>query len=185
MVVEAVIEDLDAKRAVFRELEARARPDAILASNTSSLLVGRLEQGLQRPGRVAGLHFFNPVHKMLLVEVVRAPATEPAVVAALCRWAASLGKVPVVVKDSPGFAVNRVLMPYLNEALVLAAEGVGIEPIDRVMRRFGMPLGPFELLDQVGLDVAAHIARTMEPYFAERLAATGAATPPVGTRATF
>jgi 3-hydroxyacyl-CoA dehydrogenase/enoyl-CoA hydratase/3-hydroxybutyryl-CoA epimerase len=168
LVVEAVIEDLQAKRAVFREMEKEAPPSAILATNTSSLSVRQLQEVLKHPGRVAGLHFFNPVHKMPLVEVVQAPATTDETVAALVRWAIQLGKTPIVVRDSPGFVVNRVLMPYLNEAVLLAREGMSIARIDQAMRRFGMPMGPLELIDQVGLDVAAHIARSMEPLFGDR-----------------
>ncbi len=167
-VVEAVIEELEAKRSVFRDLEKEVPPSAILATNTSSLSVRQLQEGLKHPGRVAGLHFFNPVHKMPLVEVIQAPLTKDETVGALVRWAVQLGKTPVVVKDSPGFVVNRILMPYLNEAVLLAAEGMAVAHIDQAMRRFGMPMGPLELLDQVGLDVAAHIARAMEPLFADR-----------------
>jgi 3-hydroxyacyl-CoA dehydrogenase/enoyl-CoA hydratase/3-hydroxybutyryl-CoA epimerase len=170
LVIEAALEDLEVKRGVFRELEKRTRPDAILATNTSSLLVRQLQEGLAHPGRVAGLHFFNPVHKMPLVEVARAPATDAGTVELLARWAVVLGKTPVVVQDSPGFVVNRVLMPYLNEAVLLVAEGMGVEEVDRLMTRFGMPMGPLELLDQVGLDVAAHIARSIQPAFGNRFA---------------
>ncbi|HZT80612.1 MAG TPA: 3-hydroxyacyl-CoA dehydrogenase NAD-binding domain-containing protein, partial [Gemmataceae bacterium] len=168
VVIEAAVEDLGAKRAVFRELDARTKPTAVLATNTSSLPVASLAEGLAHPERVAGLHFFNPVHKMPLVEVVRAPATEEGVIAALRRLTVHLNKTPVVVKDSPGFVVNRVLMPYLHEAVLLVAEGLDIEDVDRTMRRFGMPMGPLELLDQVGLDVAAHVARAVRPVFEKR-----------------
>jgi 3-hydroxyacyl-CoA dehydrogenase/enoyl-CoA hydratase/3-hydroxybutyryl-CoA epimerase len=168
LVIEAALEDLEVKRSVFRELEKRTRPDAILATNTSSLLVRQLQEGLAHPGRVAGLHFFNPVHKMPLVEVARAPATDAGAVELLVHWAVVLGKTPVTVLDSPGFVVNRVLMPYLNEAVLLVAEGMGAEEVDRLMTRFGMPMGPLELLDQVGLDVAAHIARAVQPAFGDR-----------------
>jgi 3-hydroxyacyl-CoA dehydrogenase/enoyl-CoA hydratase/3-hydroxybutyryl-CoA epimerase len=169
LVVEAIVEDLQAKQAVFRELEQRTNPTAILGTNTSSLLVKQLQQGRQHPERVAGLHFFNPVHKMPLVEVVRAPSTNNQVVGRLMQWSAALGKTPVEVVDSPGFVVNRILMPYTYEAVLLAATGVPVETIDQTMRQFGMPMGPLELLDQVGVDVAAHIARAMQPLFAERL----------------
>jgi 3-hydroxyacyl-CoA dehydrogenase/enoyl-CoA hydratase/3-hydroxybutyryl-CoA epimerase len=163
LVIEAIVEDLAAKRDLFRDLEKQTAPATILATNTSSLRVEDLQEGLEHPGRVAGLHFFNPVHKMPLIEVVRTPATRELVAESLRRWAVGLGKTPILVKDSPGFLVNRILMPYLNEAVRLAAEGMGFEWIDRAMRRFGMPVGPLELLDQVGLDVAAHIARGMAP----------------------
>ena len=168
VVVEAAVEDLDAKRAVFHELDGRAGPTAVLATNTSSLLVSRLEEGLTYPERVGGMHFFNPVHKMDLVEVVRTAATNERSVAVLVRWAIALGKTPVVVRDSPGFVVNRVLTPYLNEATLLVAEEMEIQEIDKGMRRFGMPMGPLELLDQIGLDVAAHVARSLGPVLEGR-----------------
>jgi 3-hydroxyacyl-CoA dehydrogenase/enoyl-CoA hydratase/3-hydroxybutyryl-CoA epimerase len=170
LVVEAAIEDLDAKRGIFRELEKQTRPDTILATNTSSLVVERLLDGLQHPERVGGLHFFNPVHKMPLVEVVRTPQTDAATWATLMQFAIDLGKekTPVVVKDSPGFVVNRILMPYVNEAVLLLQEGAFVEKIDRIMRRFGMPMGPLELLDQVGLDIAAHIEKSMRPFVEQR-----------------
>jgi 3-hydroxyacyl-CoA dehydrogenase/enoyl-CoA hydratase/3-hydroxybutyryl-CoA epimerase len=169
LVVEAVVEDLAAKRSVFRELERRVRPTTVLATNTSSLPVSKLQEGLSHPGRVGGLHFFNPVHKMPLVEVVRAPATEEGPLDSLAGWAADLGKTPVIVRDGPGLLVNRILMPYLAEAVRLVGEGMAIDAVDRVMRRFGMPVGPLELLDQVGLDVAAHIARAMQPVLGEQV----------------
>jgi 3-hydroxyacyl-CoA dehydrogenase/enoyl-CoA hydratase/3-hydroxybutyryl-CoA epimerase len=170
IVIEAVIEDLEAKRTLFRELEKHTRPDAVLATNTSSLSVRQLQEGLAHPERVAGLHFFNPVHKMELVEVAHTPLTDSRVTELLAHWAVVLGKTPVVVRDSPGFVVNRILMPYLNEAVLLVAEGMRIDAVDQVMRRFGMPMGPLELLDQVGLDVAAHIANAMQPTFGTRFA---------------
>jgi 3-hydroxyacyl-CoA dehydrogenase/enoyl-CoA hydratase/3-hydroxybutyryl-CoA epimerase len=163
VVIEAAVEDMEIKRKLFRELEARTRPDAILATNTSALSVTGLQEGLSHPERIAGLHFFNPIHKMPLVEVVRTPATADFAPARLTAWAIALGKTPVQVHDAPGFVVNRVLMPYLNEAVLLVAEGMKIADVDRVMRRFGMPMGPLELLDQIGLDVSAHVARSMQP----------------------
>jgi 3-hydroxyacyl-CoA dehydrogenase/enoyl-CoA hydratase/3-hydroxybutyryl-CoA epimerase len=169
VVVEAALEDLNAKKAIFRELEARTRPETVLATNTSSLPVERLQENLKHPERVAGMHFFNPVHKMPLVEVARTPASSPATLATLMQWAIQLGKTPVLVRDSPGFVVNRILTPYLNEAVTLVAEGLTIEQVDRIMKRFGMPMGPLELLDQIGLDIAAHVARSMQPVLAGRI----------------
>jgi 3-hydroxyacyl-CoA dehydrogenase/enoyl-CoA hydratase/3-hydroxybutyryl-CoA epimerase len=168
LVVEAVLEDMGLKKKVFQELERHTRADTILATNTSSLSVREIQEGLTHPERVGGLHFFNPVHKMPLVEVVETPVTGAGIGTILARWAADLGKIPVQVKDGPGFVVNRILMPYLYEAVILAAEKVPLERIDYIMRRFGMPMGPFELMDQVGLDVGAHIARTMQPFVAKR-----------------
>jgi 3-hydroxyacyl-CoA dehydrogenase / enoyl-CoA hydratase / 3-hydroxybutyryl-CoA epimerase len=168
LVIEAAVEKLDAKRAVFRELEARTRPGTVLATNTSSLLVASLQEGLRQPERVAGLHFFNPVHKMPLVEVARAPASSDMALSTLAAWSIALGKTPVVVRDSPGFVVNRILMPYLVEAVLLIGEGMKVDEIDGTMKRFGMPMGPLELLDQIGLDVAAHVAASMQPAMAGR-----------------
>jgi 3-hydroxyacyl-CoA dehydrogenase/enoyl-CoA hydratase/3-hydroxybutyryl-CoA epimerase len=171
LIVEAIIEDVAAKEAVFREMENRTKSTALLATNTSSLLVSRLQEGRKHPQRVAGLHFFNPVHKMPLVEVVRAPGTSNQAVAALKQWTIGLGKTPVEVADGPGFVVNRILMPYTYEAMLLLAEGLPMASIDSTMRKFGMPMGPFEMVDQVGLDVASHITRSMRPVFDERAGA--------------
>jgi 3-hydroxyacyl-CoA dehydrogenase/enoyl-CoA hydratase/3-hydroxybutyryl-CoA epimerase len=168
VVVEAAIEDLELKKQLFRDMAARCGPQTILATNTSSLLVAALQEGLTGPERVAGMHYFNPVHRIPLVEVVRGPSTSPATLATLAQWAVRLGKVPVLVGDGPGFVVNRVLMPYLNEAVLLAALGMPIAAVDRVMRRFGMQMGPLEVLDQIGLDVAAHVARSMAPLMSDR-----------------
>jgi 3-hydroxyacyl-CoA dehydrogenase/enoyl-CoA hydratase/3-hydroxybutyryl-CoA epimerase len=169
LVVEAVVEDLDIKRRVFGELETRVRPDALLVTNTSSLLVAWLQEACRQPERVGGLHFFNPVHKMPLVEVIRGFVTTDGATARLAQWAIDLGKTPVVVKDSPGFLVNRILMPYLGEAVLLLGEpGGSVKHIDAAMKRFGMPMGPLELLDQVGIDVAAHIEKSIRPAFGAR-----------------
>jgi 3-hydroxyacyl-CoA dehydrogenase/enoyl-CoA hydratase/3-hydroxybutyryl-CoA epimerase len=173
VVVEAAIEELQAKRAIFQELERRTTPGTLLATNTSSLSVAALQEGLAHPERVAGLHFFNPVHKMPLVEVVCGPATAPTAADRLAAWAATLGKTPVIVGDRPGFVVNRILMPYLAEAVLLAAQEMPVELIDRTMRRFGMPMGPLELLDQIGLDVAAHVGRSLGPVAGNRFAPGG------------
>ncbi len=169
LVIEAVIEDLNLKKNVFRELENRTRPDTILASNTSSLSVAKIQAGTNRPQRIAGLHFFNPVHKMILVEVIWGPQTERTLIPELSHFAAELGKTPVVVRDSTGFLVNRILFPYLNEAGLLVAEGMPVQQVDRIMERFGMLMGPLRLLDEIGLDVAAHVAATVAPVFGERL----------------
>jgi 3-hydroxyacyl-CoA dehydrogenase/enoyl-CoA hydratase/3-hydroxybutyryl-CoA epimerase len=168
VVIEAAVEDVEAKRAVFRELDRRTPPTAVLATNTSSLTVAALQDGLSHPERVAGMHFFNPVHKMPLVEIARTPRTNDGSLAVLTRLAVALGKTPVVVNDCPGFVVNRILMPYLNEAVVLVGEGLTIKEVDEVMTRFGMVMGPLAVLDQVGLDVAAHVARAMQPVVGDR-----------------
>jgi 3-hydroxyacyl-CoA dehydrogenase/enoyl-CoA hydratase/3-hydroxybutyryl-CoA epimerase len=167
LVVEAVLEEPALKKKVFEQLEQQTRPETVLATNTSSLSVTDLQTGLRHPERVAGLHFFNPVHKMDLVEVVRAPATNDASMKLLTRFTLALGKTPIRVGDGPGFVVNRVLIPYLNEALLLVNEGMDIDEVDGLMRRFGMPMGPLQLLDQIGLDVAAHVADSMQPRLGE------------------
>jgi 3-hydroxyacyl-CoA dehydrogenase/enoyl-CoA hydratase/3-hydroxybutyryl-CoA epimerase len=161
LAVEAVPEREGLKLQVLRRLDERLRPEAIVATNTSSLSVGRLAEATGRPGQVAGLHFFNPVHRMQLVEVVRAPGTSDHTIATLVELVRSLGKVPLVVADGPGFLVNRILFPYLDEAVRMVSEGTPPDEIDREMRRFGMPMGPLQLLDHVGIDVAADVAQTL------------------------
>jgi 3-hydroxyacyl-CoA dehydrogenase/enoyl-CoA hydratase/3-hydroxybutyryl-CoA epimerase len=170
MVVEAVVEDPAVKKDVFRKLDECTRPTTVLATNTSSLSVASLQEGVAHPERVAGLHFFNPVHKMDLIEVVQAPATSETALRLLMRWALTLGKTPIRVKDGPGFVVNRVLMPYLNEAVLMVAEGMAIDEVDGLMRKFGMPMGPLQVLDQVGMDVAAHIADSIQPRLGAKYA---------------
>jgi 3-hydroxyacyl-CoA dehydrogenase / enoyl-CoA hydratase / 3-hydroxybutyryl-CoA epimerase len=167
--IEAVVEDLDVKRRVFAELEVRMRGDALLATNTSSLSVDALADGLRHPDRFVGFHFFNPVHKMPLVEVVRGARTSDAALVTAVGLARRLGKTPVVVKDSPGFVVNRILMPYLREAMHLLEEGFTVTDIDAAMRGFGMPMGPFEVVDEVGLDVAHKVASVLSAAFPGRM----------------
>lgn len=161
LVIEAVTERMDVKQAVFRDLELYCPAHAVLASNTSALSIQAIGSALQNPNRVLGLHFFNPVHRMQLIEVVRTEHSRDDDVAMLLDFVKRLGKVPLLTADSPGFVVNRILFPYLDEAVRLHCEGVPTEDIDRALKRFGMPMGPMELLDQVGIDVAAHVADTL------------------------
>lgn len=169
LVVEAVVERLDVKRAVFAELEAGVRDDCVLATNTSSLPVTEIARDVRRPERVCGMHFFNPVHRMPLVEVVRAARTSDETVATVYALAKRLGKTPVVVADGPGFLVNRILSPYLNEAGHLLGEGLTVEAIDAAARAFGMPMGPLRLIDEIGIDVARHAGQTMHHALGDRL----------------
>lgn len=169
LVIEAVVEDLEVKTAVFRELEREVRDDCVIASNTSSLPITTMAAVFRRPERFCGLHFFNPVDRMRLVEVVRGEHTDDRTVATAFELAKRLGKTPIVVGDCPGFLVNRVLMPYLSEACLLVEEGLTIEIVDRALVNFGMPMGPFELLDEVGLDVAMRAARRLSAAYAERV----------------
>lgn len=169
LVLEAVAEKLEVKRAVFAQAAAQARPDTILATNTSSLSVTAIAQGLPHPERVVGMHFFNPVHAMPLVEIVRGRDTAPEVVAATAKLALALGKTPVVVADVAGFLVNRVLGPYLDEAVRLFQLGIAPERIERAALDFGLPMGPLELLDEVGIDIAAHAATSLHAAYGERM----------------
>jgi len=161
LVVEAVVERDDVKDKVFGTLDRVVQASAILASNTSSLSVTRMATSTGRANQVAGLHFFNPVHRMELVEVVRAAETDDLTVARLVAFVKAVGKTPIVTTDTPGFLVNRVLFPYLGEAVLMVTQGFGIEQIDKEIRRFGMPMGPLELLDQVGLDVAHSVSSSL------------------------
>lgn len=169
VVVEAVIENMAVKRAVLQEVEAAVRPDVIIATNTSSLSVDEMAAVLERPGRFAGMHFFNPVHRMPLVEVVQGTGTDPDTVETLAALAVRLGKVPVVTRDAPGFLVNRILGPYLIEAGHLLDEGWDAAAVDRAWKRFGMPMGPYRLIDEVGIDIVAHAGRTMAEAFGDRM----------------
>ncbi|CAN5135934.1 fatty acid oxidation complex subunit alpha FadJ [soil metagenome] len=169
LVIEAIVEDAGIKRAVLAEVEKELAGDAVLATNTSSLRVDGLARALARPERFGGLHFFNPVEKMPLVEVVRGERTSADALATLHGAALALGKTPVVVRDGPGFWVNRLLMPYLNEAAHLYAEGVPVDVLDGALEEFGLPMGPLALLDEVGLDIAARVGKVLGEAFPDRM----------------
>lgn len=172
LVIEAIIEDENAKKALWRDVESRARKDALFATNTSSIPLDRLAAGLSDPGRLMGLHFFNPVAKMQLVEVISGPRTHAAALARGRSLMVALERLPVDVQSAPGFLVNRALMPYLLEAVALADEGVPLKTIDAAACDFGMPMGPIALADTVGLDICLSVARTLsEPL--------GLAVPPL------
>ena len=157
VVIEAIFENLDAKRELYARLEPRMKPGALLATNTSSIMLEPLAERLADPARLVGLHFFNPVAQMPLIEIVHAERTAATAVQAATAFARRLDKLPVPCRSAPGFMVNRVLTPYLNEAMYAADEGVALAAIDQAAVRFGMPMGPIELADVVGLDVAAHV----------------------------
>lgn len=161
LVIEAVVENMDVKKKVFAETEKNVNPECLLTSNTSSLSVEEMSKALEIPGRFAGLHFFNPVHLMPLVEIIVHSKIDPETVEALYKWVLKVKKTPVVVKDGPGFLVNRILMPYLNEAGYLLEEGVSVKDLDQAALNFGMPMGPCRLLDEVGIDVAVKVAKVM------------------------
>ncbi|MEO8430063.1 MAG: 3-hydroxyacyl-CoA dehydrogenase NAD-binding domain-containing protein [Acidobacteriota bacterium] len=171
--IEAVVEKLGVKRSVLKEWEAVVPDSAIFASNTSTLPIGEIAAGARVPSRVVGMHFFNPVDRLPLVEVIRGRDTSDEAVATVFALAKALGKTPVAVADTPGFLVNRILTPYLLEAVRLVQAGSRIEDVDRVMTRFGMPVGPIALLDDVGLDVAAKAGEVLQAAFPDRMNASG------------
>jgi 3-hydroxyacyl-CoA dehydrogenase/enoyl-CoA hydratase/3-hydroxybutyryl-CoA epimerase len=157
LVIEAAVEKLDLKQQIFREIAEKIPGCRLIASNTSALSIDQITDGLPDPTKVVGIHFFNPVHRMQLVEVVQGSRTSSLALATAIQFVKSIGKLPVLVKDSPGFLVNRILLPYMMEAFNLFAEGYRLERIDRVMLDFGMPMGPLRLADEVGLDVSLHV----------------------------
>jgi len=144
----------------------------VLASNTSSLSVTEMAAATKRPEKVAGMHFFNPVHRMPLVEIIRGEQSADATIASLVSFSRKLGKTAIVVKDSPGFLVNRILAPYMNEAATLLQEGQTVEHIDKAILKFGMPMGPLTLYDEVGIDVAYKVAKILEAAFGDRMQAS-------------
>ncbi|HEU4532197.1 MAG TPA: 3-hydroxyacyl-CoA dehydrogenase NAD-binding domain-containing protein [Steroidobacteraceae bacterium] len=165
VVIEAIFENVEAKRALYAQLEPRLKPNAILATNTSSIVLETLGERLADPGRLVGLHFFNPVAKLPLVEVIQSHLTRPEILQAGIIFTRKLDKLPLPCRSAPGFVVNRVLMPYLNEAMFLAEEGVSLALIDRAAVDFGMPMGPVELADTVGLDVCLHVGKILAEAF--------------------
>jgi 3-hydroxyacyl-CoA dehydrogenase/enoyl-CoA hydratase/3-hydroxybutyryl-CoA epimerase/3-hydroxyacyl-CoA dehydrogenase/enoyl-CoA hydratase/3-hydroxybutyryl-CoA epimerase/enoyl-CoA isomerase len=167
-VIEAVTEDEAIKIGMFRELEAVVNPAAILASNTSTIPISRLARAITDPGRFAGMHFFHPVHRMGLIEVIRGEQTSDQTTAALVALAIRLEKTPIVVRDCPGFLVTRVMFPYLSQALSLLEEGVSIDAIDAAAVGFGMPMGPIAVIDLVGLDTVLAISRVMAQGYPDR-----------------
>jgi 3-hydroxyacyl-CoA dehydrogenase/enoyl-CoA hydratase/3-hydroxybutyryl-CoA epimerase len=161
VIIEAVVERLDIKQKVFADAEARAKSGAILATNTSSIELERIAEVLKNPSRLIGLHFFNPVAQLPLVEVIRSKFNTDLDIARGASFALAIGKSPVVVKSAPGFLVNRVLMPYMLAAVQRVEEGASKEQIDAAAVAFGMPMGPIELMDTVGLDVGKSVAEEL------------------------
>lgn len=167
--VEAVVENMDVKKSVLRDFEAVAGESAVYASNTSSLSITEMATASNHPGKVVGMHFFNPVEKMPLVEIVRGGKTSEESIAAIATLSRRLGKLPVVVNDGPGFLVNRILMPYLGEAVALLEEGGKIDEIDQALLKFGMPMGAFILLDEIGIDIAHKVSEILYQGLGERV----------------
>jgi 3-hydroxyacyl-CoA dehydrogenase / enoyl-CoA hydratase / 3-hydroxybutyryl-CoA epimerase len=165
VVIEAIYENADAKRALYAEIEPRLKPGAVLATNTSSIRIEELARHLADPARLVGIHFFNPVAQMQLVEIVHGPGTDPSAVQRALWFTRKLDKLPLPCGSAPGFVVNRILIPYINEALFALAEGIPAAVIDRAGTRFGMPVGPIELADVVGLDVGLHVGGILAEAF--------------------
>lgn len=169
IVIEAVYEDLGVKRQVIAEVEAAVPPHVIIATNTSTIPIQDIAAGAQYPERILGMHFFSPVEKMPLLEVIPTAQTSADAIVTAVQFGRAMGKTVIVVADSPGFWVNRILSPYLNEAGFLLEEGVPIETIDEAMTAWGFPVGPVALLDEVGLDVGEKAGKVMYQAFGDRL----------------
>ncbi len=173
LVIEAVFEDLELKRKVLAEVEERTAVDCVFASNTSSIPIGEIAAQAKRPGRVLGMHFFSPVHKMPLLEVIATARTEPTALATAVGFGRRLGKHVIVVGDGPGFYTTRALAAYMNEAARLLEEGAATPEVDAAMTAFGFPVGPVTLLDEVGIDVGAKVAKVMHKHFGARFEPPG------------
>lgn len=169
LVIEAVFEDLELKRKVLAEVEAATGDETIFASNTSSLPIGDIARDARRPSRVLGMHFFSPVHKMPLLEIIVTPQTDAWATATAVAFGREIGKHVIVVRDGPGFYTTRALAPYMNEAARLVEEGAAIEDVDRAMIAFGFPVGPMTLMDEVGIDVGAKVSKILHHAFGERM----------------
>lgn len=169
LVIEAIIENIEIKKKTFAEIENYLKPQAIIASNTSSLSITKMAESLKYPKRFAGMHFFNPVNRMPLVEIIRGKETDDQTILSLVKLSKTLGKTPIVVKDVAGFLVNRILLPYINEAALLLEEGAAIDKVDQIIENFGMPMGPFYLADVVGIDVGAKVAHSLFESYGDRM----------------
>ncbi|HET9054473.1 MAG TPA: 3-hydroxyacyl-CoA dehydrogenase NAD-binding domain-containing protein, partial [Cyclobacteriaceae bacterium] len=169
LVVEAVVENPKVKKSVLAEVEDKVGANAIIASNTSTISIDLLAADLKRPENFLGMHFFNPVHMMPLVEVIRGKKTSPEAVATTVAYAKKMGKTPVVVNDCPGFLVNRVLFPYFAGFAGLLRDGADFQAVDKVMEKFGFPMGPAYLLDVVGIDTGVHANEVMAQGFPDRM----------------
>ncbi|HAG94140.1 MAG TPA: fatty acid oxidation complex subunit alpha FadB, partial [Gammaproteobacteria bacterium] len=169
IVVEAVVENVKVKQSVLADVEKQVKDGTILASNTSTISITKLAEALQKPENFVGMHFFNPVHMMPLVEVIRGEKSSDEAVATTVAYAKKMGKTPVVVNDCPGFLVNRVLFPYFGGFGMILRDGADFQKVDKVMERFGWPMGPAYLMDVVGIDTGVHAAEVMAEGFPERM----------------
>lgn len=169
LVIEAVVENIEVKKNILKDCEKYISKNTIIASNTSSLSIEEMAKALEYPSRFVGMHFFNPVNKMPLVEIIYSPQTSNQTIASVVKLCRNLGKTPIVVKDVPGFLVNRILLTYLNESAYLLQDGFTIKKIDEEIVNFGMPMGPFELADVVGIDVGVKVAKSLEDGYGSRM----------------
>lgn len=168
-VVEAVVENEKVKKAVLADVEEKVSPETVLSSNTSTISITKLAEDLKRPDKFCGMHFFNPVHKMPLVEIIRGAKTSEATIAQAVNYASQMGKTPIVVNDCAGFLVNRILFPYFNAFILLLEDGADFQKVDKVMEKFGWPMGPAYLLDVVGIDTGVHASKIMADAFPDRM----------------
>jgi 3-hydroxyacyl-CoA dehydrogenase/enoyl-CoA hydratase/3-hydroxybutyryl-CoA epimerase len=169
VIVEAIVEDINVKKKVLAETEKHLSKNAIIASNTSSLSINEMAVALKRPENFVGMHFFNPVNRMPLVEVIAGKKTSPEAIATIFALSKRMGKTPILVGDCAGFIVNRILLPYMNEAVLMLEEGVDLERIDKLIYKFGMPMGPFTLADEVGIDVCYKVAKILHNAYGDRV----------------
>jgi 3-hydroxyacyl-CoA dehydrogenase/enoyl-CoA hydratase/3-hydroxybutyryl-CoA epimerase len=169
LALEAIVENTQAKQELYEQLEDIMDEKAIIASNTSSLSISMLSEKMKHPERFVGMHFFNPVPRMPLVEIIAGKKTSPKTIATVVSLAKEAGKTPIVVGDCAGFLVNRILLPYINEAVRMFEEGADFERMDKIILDFGMPMGPFVLADEVGLDVGYKVAKVLEEAYGERM----------------
>ncbi len=177
LIIEAVFEDLKLKHRVLAEVEEQISPEAVFASNTSALPIGEIASEAKHPERILGMHYFSPVPKMPLLELIVAEKTAPWAVATAREFAVKQGKTVIIVKDGPGFYTTRILSPYLNEAMVLLEEGAAVDEVDRALKDFGYPVGPVTLLDEVGIDVGAHVVREFGQLYTDRGLGASSALP--------
>lgn len=169
VVVEAIVENMDIKKKALAELEQSVSDTCVICSNTSALSIDEMASALQKPERFLGMHFFNPVNRMPLVEIIPGSQTSDEALFKACQWVKQMGKTAIIVKNCAGFLVNRILLTYMNEAARTLNDGAELQHVDELILEFGMPMGPFTLADEVGLDVGLHVAQTLEEAYGERM----------------
>lgn len=169
LIIETVVEDLNVKKNVLSDLESHISPRSLICSNTSSLSIEEMSKGLRLPKRFLGMHFFRPIRQMRLVEIIPGAETSPESIEQAVLFAKQIGKIPIIVKDQPGFLVNRILFPYINESILMVEEGIEIERIDKIATDFGMPIGPIALADEIGLDIVSAVSAKLKDFYGKRI----------------